>query len=309
MPLVTVEYAEALLAPAGLSEAQLAALPDAIEAASAAVERWCGRGFAAEDRVEVLRPDWEGVALLPSFPVRSVRRLAVGRLAAVEASCPGLGGTIYRASLSASADGLTLRTLGQLGEEQLDGLAFADHPTAGALASAIDALDDWSASLADPALAGHPSRELAGPDDEREATPGGPIVLDLFAEAIGPGDYDLDRGAGVLRIRPDAGRARSRDRAGGAEALDDFLGLGMPTPPAEVQFVGSVGFDPIPADVRAIVAEAAKTLLQGFASDSTLLEERGLNYGYKLRDAAEAAVAGLAPAALRALSTYRVHRA
>jgi hypothetical protein len=301
--LVTTEAATAALGSAGLSAAQLAQLPTAIGAASAAIERWCNRAFGRASYAEVLDLGHDGAAILRAWPVASVSRLALGLTDAITITHATATRATVAPSYPAGDDpralpsGLTLTAVAA-GSSSSSTITFADEPTVAELAAAIVALGGgWSAEVLG-GLGPWASADLWA-DGPVRATGAG-ATIGAFAADLEPGEATVDRPAGIVRL---VGTRRSWD-----PWLDGNDPGAMVVAGDRLRVEYAAGYSTIPADVQAATVEAAKALILGQATDPTLESERGLNYSYQLRASADLAVAGLPADVLRALSSYRDHR-
>lgn len=306
MALITQAYAELQLAPLGLSAAQLAALPAALDSASEAIERHCRRSFARADRDEVAEPAWDGTAILAHYPVNAVSRIAGGRRGVLRIS--NASAAAQRATVAFSygptADfetgltptGLLLRRVASAVVSDT-ALLFAAYPTLAELAAAVVALGNgWSAEV-EGGYGPWASSDLAGGEAVQGALGVG-AVLDVFAEDLGAGDYALDRGAGILRL------------AGGGAGEDPYFD-GLPVGGAgrwsEVRVQYNAGYQTIPAGLQDACVEAVKAALVGLALDPAVSAESAgqYSYSYDFRDKG----VRLPESVLRMLAPYRDLRA
>lgn len=114
-------------------------LTELINAVTAQIERYTGRGFKARDYRQWLSSRVWAFSL-PNYPLINVRLVAEGCANALEVSYTG---SALRAVVSVLADAVELH------ETQTDAtntLTFASYGTTDALATAINALSGWSAT-------------------------------------------------------------------------------------------------------------------------------------------------------------------
>lgn len=304
--LIDQTYAEAALAGLGLSAAQLSHLPAAITAASAAIERFCGRSFARADHDQVYVPAIDGCVILDQYPVNAVSRVSAGRVPALTVRNPDTS-TNQRATVAFDypagddletglvATGLKLVRVASAVTTTTT-LAFATYPTLTALSVAVSAAGGgWEAEV----LGGYgawPSAELVGGESARGCLGGG-ASLDVFGEDLDGLGYTLQRRVGILRLRAgQAGESRIWP--------DDGPGEGEW---GDVRVVYDAGYETIPADLQDACAEAVKAILTGLVVDRNLTSERAGQYAYTI-DPSGAAVR-LPENVLRAIAPYRDVRA
>jgi hypothetical protein len=304
--LITQAYAEQQLAGLGLSAAQLTSLPAAITAASEAIERHCRRRFARADYDLVEEVGWDGTVLLGQYPVNGVSRIATGRrgaLTVVNADDSTNQRATVAFSYSGSADletgltptGITLSRVAS-GATSSSTLLFATYPTLQALAAAVVAVGSgWTASV-ESGYALWASADLVGGEAAQGALGAG-ARLDVFGDDLSAGDFELDRGAGVLRLKSRAQR-------------EDYYFDGQPAGRGgwgECRVAYNAGYQTIPAGLQDACVEAMKATLVGLALDPSVSAESAgqYSYSYDFRDKG----VRLPESVLRMISPYRDLRA
>lgn len=313
MGLVSTQYCTEKLSELTLSTAQLAALPDLIDAATTAIQTWCGgRVFARSSFDEQYTPGWDGSLTLKQCPVNQITRIATTLTPAITISNTD-GSTNQRATVrfayAATADyttggsptGLELSRVASAVSAS-DTVLFADYATVTALADAITALGHgWAANLVDD-YALWPSTDLV--DDSGSPTAFGyGCELKLYAEDLGSRDYQLDRGPGIIRLRrwPRIGRGYFADPwIWAAPGTEDW---------GTVRVVYDAGFQTVPTDVQAACVETVKKFVTGLPTDTQLQSEKAGQYGFTLSSDINELGTQIPPSAKRLLAPYRYHNA
>lgn len=154
--LTSVEDVAAYLRLEDLTAAQTSLLAALVNQVSARMERVCSRRFKARRWIERCVMPLDGKVTLKHYPVVSVGRVLTGSSEIMRVRYTN--STALRANVSVVFD-----ETGQQGELQLtssaaDGsatsstLLLADYPTTSALATAIEAVEGWSATVVSLAL-------------------------------------------------------------------------------------------------------------------------------------------------------------
>jgi hypothetical protein len=275
--LVTLEYATARLS--GLTSGQVAALPSLITAASRAVESYCARSFTAVDRDEVVDVEdglaelWPPILRLDSIMSDQAGALSIqatSELASVALIESGGGApwepiTRTGLRLSRTASGTTTTST----------VLFASNPTIYQLATAINALGGWSATIQN-GLDAYPSSML-------------------WVDGVG---YAAEPNSAPLTVFVTPVWVVNVDRQAGLVVIDT---------PGRVRAFYRSGFETIPADVQEATIQAIRSVMSA-ADSAGVIEERLGDYSYKLASGAGSA-SGLVrpcPSAVALLARYRL---
>jgi hypothetical protein len=275
--LITLEVATARLA--GLTSSQTAALPSLISAASRAVESYCGRSFTAADRDDVVNAD-DGLAFLYP-PIIRVNAIMGGLSTALTLTATGELATVALIEAGDTAPWeVTTRTGLRLtrtasGVTTTATVLFASNLTIDAMATAINLLSGWAATVA-AGFGAWPSSSLWA-DGSRFAASPVSTWLGVFASPAGV--TAVDRQTGIVDIdASDWIRASYRS-----------------------------GFETIPADVQEAVLQTIRSVVN--ATDSAgVTEERLGDYAYKLASGtgSGSGLVRACPSAVALLARYRL---
>jgi hypothetical protein len=275
--LVTLEVATARLS--GLTSGQVAALPSLITAASRAVESYCVRSFTAADRDDVVDASDGQAYLYP--PVIRVNSIMGGLATALTITATGELATV---ALIEAGDTdpweVTTRTGLRLtrtasGVTTTSTVLFATSATVATLATAINALSGWSATVG-AWFGAWPSSSLWA---DGLAAWRGPSTATLGIFSTPAGVIEVDRQSGIVEV-DSFGRVRASYRS---------------------------GFETVPADVQEAVLQVIRSVV-GSTDSAGVIEERLGDYSYKL---ASGAVSGSGlvrscPSAVALLARYRL---
>jgi hypothetical protein len=275
--LVTLEVATARLS--GLTSGQVAALPSLITAASRAVESYCARSFTAVDRDEVVDASDGQAYLYP--PIIRVNSIMGGLATAMTITATGELATVALIEAgdtdpweATTRTGLRLARTAS-GVTTTSSVLFATSTTVATLATAINALSGWSATVG-TGYGAWPSSSL-WVDGPRHAASPASATLGVFLTPAGV--IEVDRQAGIVEV-DSFGRVRASYRS---------------------------GFETIPADVQEATIQTIRSLVTS-ADSAGVIEERLGDYSYKLASGGGTA-SGLVrscPSAVALLARYRL---
>jgi len=162
----------------------------AINAASALIERATGRNFAARDYVHRFNGVRQDGIVLRERPVIHITRCAFGQGTAATLT---FSGTAIRATASANDTGLRLQTVTAGGTVTTSTLTWANYATVSLLAAAVNAVSGWSMTTATD----RPTTELypTGGEDANNAT------VSLYYPDQDANEYAVDYERGIVRFR------------------------------------------------------------------------------------------------------------
>lgn len=333
--LITINLATAALAAGGtaLTTAQSLYLPNAITAASRAVERFCQRIFTQAIYDEVRQPQagqWDrnepDTILLRYPPISLVSRVSSGRTTALTiANTDSITNQRATASLvwtgdpevQATATSLSLTRVSS-GAVSTISLAFSTYSTVQSLANAVNALGaGWSATVGTK-MGNWPTIDSSGTFAELYAPAGTQGALtqasglgarfDVFSVDLQSWDYDSSNG--VIFLSPQGGHILSGPGApqlfGVSDPLDGLVtGGGQWRAPVRVMYTG--GYATIPLGIQQATAEVVKAMLERLSTDTTLTSESDGPYSYNA--VAVSALEVIPAPAKQALAQYRIYRA
>lgn len=308
LDLLTLDQATGFLAAGNIdvSAALLTQLPAIITAASREMQRELHRIIPANNYDDVLRPT-EGrpdrgepaTALLGQFPVLSDPTPVVqgGRVPLLHVTnTDSDSNQIARIALVCTGDpdvqitysGLTLTRVSQA-VTTTNTLLWADYPTVGALAAAVNAAGGgWSAVVTQgrATFAGWPTTELLG---ARESKPGfSPgTTLDVFSIDL---DASIDRPSGIVRIgvgQPWAYGGFGWAQGGGWLDLEDSID-GPSGSGNQIRVRYRAGFEVIPAPLVYYAGLVVQAMAFRLGQNPALSQESAADYSYQARDALQA---------------------
>lgn len=260
------------------------AVDNAINAASTAFERYCGRSFAAIQRNEFYDGTGRPYLSLKNSPVISVDRVAIGRRNAITVSNSLTDNS--DAVVSVADNQITLRVYGgtSAGTISISLVGAVLSQTASAISSAGSG---WSASLVDPSVGQWSSTELLGRSPS-SVKGGGSVVLFVpetterhyvvgedgwtlyrMSEARlpgGPWSYGYYDSYGTYS-------ARSGTPYSHIAPLSDPGGRLWPVGQFNIYVSYTAGYSTIPPDLSMLCNEAAANILRSGARDMTLRSE------------------------------------
>jgi hypothetical protein len=188
-----------------------------IAAASSRIERWCGRKFDAANYWEWIRPGGEDRATLAQSPVISLDRVVTGFLDCLSFRYTG---SAVRAVVSVvagsqeTAANLRLQSTAASGVHTTSALALATYPSLSTLATAADAVADWTVAVVGDDASAYDLHPIAGQDAKT-----GELRLARAYDYVEAGvDYD----AGIVTIPAGIDLALCEYRAGYATIPDDL---------------------------------------------------------------------------------------
>jgi hypothetical protein len=165
-----------------------------IAAASAAIERLCGRSFVSASFDKLYDGWFHRDLMLEQFPIISVERIAFGPVGVLRIE--NTSAANQRATVQVTSTGVILTRVAS-GVSSSSTVTFAGNVTLSAVAAAINALGNgWSASVIDAADAKRASadlRSLQGALNAKDA----PAELVLHKEELY--DFFVDAPRGILR--------------------------------------------------------------------------------------------------------------
>jgi hypothetical protein len=289
--LVAPAYLQSVWDTGTLSAAQLASLAPACSAATRAVRQYCRRVFtrATFDELYTLTGPRSPV-VLRQWPVSGVTAVMVGPTAALtvanadpvtnQRATVALATTGSEADATLVATGVTLSRWAS-GTIVAASVPFATSPTVGAVAAAIAGLGGgWTAIVGD-GLAARASADFRPPQGAFGCL--GPTNgADLLIHAQ-DAPFALDAAAGIVRLDPWRADDPWSSPRWGAYLETDFGSTDLSGVPGGVRVIYDAGFDAVPADVLFWTAQAAKSLVEQMATDTSLASERAGSYGWQAR--------------------------
>lgn len=280
--LVTLARAQ-LGIPAATSDDD-AWLESLIDAASAAIETWCGRHFVAADYTEFFDGRQDGVIVLNEYPIQYITRIMGQPQPVVKtySEVAGFGTTVGTAAVRVTSTGVVYRSPTTGTYVTATYLYSANSLLLSTLKIAIesDALYSWAFEI-DSGYEFWPSANLAiqGPvplgDRSKKAS------LKLFVEDLEPADADYAAGMVFLNAPPVRNAGRIEYRA---------------------------GYDTVPEDVQEACVQLVKMMFESGQVSSIMHRERLGDYSYQLKELAGSMVYSLPPSVFALLSPYRNRR-
>jgi hypothetical protein len=239
-------------------DALLAAL---VSAASAKIEAYCDRTFAATNYREWFNYDGERTHGLRHRPIISVNRIATGNATGLHVSNTA---NAMRAWVSVTSDSIRLNLIDGDGVSVGTTLPFATHQSMAAMVTAINAVSGWSAVLGRNA----PSADLiAGAYDATERG----VQLVFASEPLG--GYTVDNQSAVIGLSPESFVWELPGFAIGERPLRGFRAI-------LVEY--RAGYETIPSDLAQIAIEFVKAMYDESQASAVLQSESLGDYTYSL---------------------------
>lgn len=255
-----------------------------IDAASAAIENWCGRHFVAAEYTESFDGRQDGVIVVRETPIQYIVRLAANPVvvAKTTSSLDGFGTTVGPAAVRVSTTGVSYRIEGLLG---FTTVTYSYSTGTSYLLSGLktqieaDVNYDWLFNI-ESGYESWASRYMMvqGP---LPIISGSSAELRAFTEDVAPDDIDTDAGMVFLDVPPER-------RVG--------------------QIIYRAGYDTVPEDVQEACVQLVKMMFESGQVSSILHRERLGDYSYQIKDAATALVYSMPPSILGLLAPYRNRR-
>ncbi len=310
--LITDSYALQALAIYPLSTAQLAFMPNAIAAASAAIRRWCfDRDFNRGTYTELFPIALDGLVRLSQIPVNQVLRVQSGpvdALTIVNSSESVQMPRVYFKLVGDSFDGQTITgltlTWSASGAAATQDVLFTADETIADLTTAINLVGSGWTATADMTLSSWPVTQLYGGVIAQGST----ATFRVFAT-------DLDR----VRFHPDSGQLTGMLYCGGSDqsggigtrwgpGWDDGWQGGGQTLSAlgQVLITYDAGFDVVPYPIQEVCVELTRSILIRLGIDPYLDSEHAGEYSYTL---AKKLIYFLPAEIISGAAQYRVHNA
>jgi hypothetical protein len=198
-----VTTAEAALHVSGFSALGAPAQADLVGAATSTIHGYCGRVLALTTHDELHQPENVRVLRLKQYPVVDVLRLCTGLSAAITLRCTDAAASRATVKLTTTGQGDTLAVTGVSLSKTVSGvttttpLLFATYLTVDALATAVNLLSGWAATVG---LAGWATADL-NPDLGTRGALGTGAPLWAFSRDLGL--YDLTATTGAVTLHED----------------------------------------------------------------------------------------------------------
>ncbi len=288
--LVALSYVQSALASVSLTQDQVDYLPYAVNSASLLVRRFCNRRFTRATFTETSSPSLEGLVRLNQIPVNRVIRVSNKLLsvmniwanetmfqnAYVNFSTTGdfadsnTALTYTGINLVSSTNGVTTTTP----------LLFATYTTLGALATAINAVSGWTATVNAGNYGSWAVTELFCDDGSQGALDEG-VSLRVFTQDVSK--MRVDSRTGMISLGYGAATSGFGPKWGPTWfAMDDPTGYGFDD--NFVRVIYDAGYDVVPPPIQQATAELTKDILERFRTDFALKGESIGAYKYELRD-------------------------
>jgi hypothetical protein len=240
-----------------------------ITSVDAAVDTYCGRYFTLQDYDMIWRVLTNGEVHLPAYPVTQIYRVMFDRLDVLS-----IYSTAAIANVSTTATGFWAQYLSN-GSFIPTTLAYADYPTLGALATAINGLPTFRCNLLSGYAAIPSSDLIAG----QNGNAGSSAFFGVWSSFTSPQYYcDLDRG--MLKIADPFGPwglgldpSAMKYNGGGA---------GVPILRDRVRITWNGGYNPYPADLQLAIAELVGYYFDGITGSQNS-EILGGEYTYTIQ--------------------------
>jgi len=313
--LISAPYAALACARLGLSSEQWQFLPYAIQAASAAVRRFCfDHYFLQANWVKTFEPQLDGTIRLDQVPVNQITRVQSspdGALVVANSSAQNaqvmFAYTGAYSPYNPSAQTVTGLTFNWVtnGVPTTTSITYSANETIGSLATAINGLGSgWSATTTGT-YSNWAVTELIGGFLAMDCTQGNSTngaQLNVFSQ--GNTDFEFcERGqsTGLLWVGTNYGGLGPR--WGPDWEMWDF----SPRPQGgRVKVTWNAGYPVIPAPVQLATAEIVKSIINRLGFDLILANEKARDYSYTI---AQDALAALPVYVRQGLSPYRLHYA
>jgi hypothetical protein len=219
-------------------------IDECIDATSEAIEGYCDRRFGAEDYVEWFRAN--ATVRVRHWPLIYVNSLHVGLRQAISIRYTG---SRPIAAAQVYADGVRLQSVDSDGTTSSDNLTFATYPTLSTMATAINAVTNWSGTL----LGANGWSETLYPT----AMPGSTTTRVLYCGDDQDVSYYVRHDTGEVCIAP----------------------LGST---ADVVVRYRSGYDTIPRDVQQVANELVSRMLAAGTTNANLASESIGDYSYSM---------------------------
>lgn len=243
-------------------------LKELINACSDRIEQLTGRKFVARDYRHRFNGNREGRLVLDQYPILEVTRFAYGQDNALSVVYSGDG---IRAIVEVNEDAVICRSWDANGAQTEDELTFADYPSTAALATAITAIADWSATCITNTLS--PDLNPIGGTPLVSASRSTTVYLTY------PGSDDcefwVDRQSGIVSYKPGPSHA-------GWYPPDADIEARMPRGFQNILVEYRAGFATVPADLDMLCQEMAATGFSLSKRDQSVQSETLGDYSYTL---------------------------
>lgn len=256
-----------------------------IDAASTAIENWCGRTFALTSYFELADGKQDGCIVLANYPVTNIYQIHTGYDAMLRVRAgTGLGTTFFTPQVSVnpsadlSPDVTFLRNTTTSPAVTTYGTGLGENTNMTLMAAAINADGVYEAEVIS-GYASHPTVlfRLQGPKTiSREWS-----TLDAWSTQSAYTDADFP--AGMI--------------------FGDF-----PAGRNTVRVYYAAGYSTIPEDIQQACVELVRTMFESGQVSSILHRERLGDYSYQLKESAAAMVYSLPPNVFALLAPYRSRR-
>jgi hypothetical protein len=286
--LISGYYASKQLAMLGLTNVQVEALPDIINAASQLIRRWCGdRIFNQTTLTNDFRVSQFGLVRLDQIPVNQVYRVQATPQIALKIANANPNTSNAQVYFTMTGDvaggqtitGLTLNAVTN-GIQVQEQLAYTNGEVIGDLAIAINGVGNgWTCSTSSP-FNNWPVTELIGGEVAQGALQAAGAVLSVYSQDLDDA-YLVPEGhqTGMLYV----------GFRGGADPIGPSWGpdwpqwalLGSPGP-GTVRVTYNAGFAVVPTAIQSSAAELTKAILERFRLDAYLGSETAGQYSYTL---------------------------
>ena len=263
VPLVSLAYVKRRLGITGTDNDTR--LQNCIDAATLYIEGLTGRKLAARDIRDWHSLTSQKIVVLPNYPVNDIYQVAWGQQNAISVS---YGGSDIQASARVNEDGVDLRSIAADGSVTSNALTFASNPTLSTMATAMNAVTDWTCS------------KLIGGDGESYKLQ---RITISDAKTNTRNLTYADRNEDSYHLRQSTGEL----------VFEDFFSTTWPD--ERINFVRgfetlfvhyNAGYATVPADLTEVAAEMASEVYQMAGKDSNVTSESLGDYSYTLADQA-----------------------
>ena len=249
-----------------------------IDAATARVERVCGRTFGAADHYEWLTSRLDDTVQVRNWPILRVYAVKHGYEDAMTLT---YSGDDIEALVEVGTDNLYLRSLAADGTSTETTLAFATYPTVSTLVAAADAVSGWTAATLQDARATylHPVAGQAA----KESGSGYNVTLSFADQS--DNQYRVDAATGILGwTYADSFDVATRPRPTQFGYGRVHVTYSAPAGYRRVLVHYRGGFETVPADVTQVALEMIQAAWQLGRRDSSVTSESLGDYSYNLVD-------------------------
>jgi len=250
-----------------------------INAASDAIERYCGRTFASGKHQQLYSGSGRDTLRLRNFPVTSVARVSVGRISAFSVS--NSSSDAKEATVSNDLTNLTFKVYGGTNdtESSPDTVTIGSN-TVAQLVVLINALGNGWTATASGGSDAWKGTELF----KIESSGCLRIAVSLYAPVEAEEDIRLDGTAGLLRrgfgTEPWFQRRRRTHLPAHIPYVAALGGDIWPEGQLNIFVDYTAGYSTIPFDLEMLCNELAATIMRAGARDSALTSETGAGYSY-----------------------------